>query len=1214
MAATRRDLEVDFTYSFVFRFERNFGFESAKDWMKANWNLTFVIVAFYLLLVFWGNHWMKSRQAFELRKPLAIWNMLLAIFSIAGACRCLPEITYSWKTHGFHHTVCNKHPYFDNQVTQFWAWIFSLSKVLELGDTAFIILRKRRLLFLHWYHHITVLVFTWFTWKHQVAVTRWFVAMNLIAHSAMYSYYSLKAMKVFIPRLISMSITTIQLLQMVVGLFVNVWALFSLIRKEKCSASFENIQFSLLMYDKFNWMKSYWKLSIIFVAVYLLLILLGRCWMSSRQSFDLRKPLFVWNSMLAAFSIVGTYRLYPEMISVWKTGGFHHTICKNQTYYTDPVTGFWCWLYVVSKMLELGDTMFIVLRKKPLVFLHWYHHAQLVLYCWYTYQHEVLAAARWFVLMNYAVHSVMYSYYALRAIQVVVPYPVAMAVTTAQIVQMLGGMLINYSVYSVMIRGEECGNSFRNLMTNFIMYLVFFFLFVQIFYNAYIRKLKKPLIVDNVFNLDYNFEDKHNWMKSHWRLSIIFTAIYLFLIFFGRRWMSTRPRLDLQKTLIAWNLMLATFSIAGTYHLLPEMISVWKTGGFHHTVCKNQTYFTDPTSGLWSWLFVMAKVLEFGDTIFIILPMKIAVPKPIAITITTMQILQMIISMFVNCYVYTSMKRGEECDNSFWNIQAYVRMSEKPIYLNSTKQAAMNQFSFEKNFDLDGKMLWLDNYWTLSFLFVTIYLILIYLGQRWMQTRPAYELRTTLAVWNWSLALFSIMGTSRILPQILNQVEEFGFEHTVCSPIFGKDNLIIPFWSWCFIMSKVIELGDTAFIILRKQKLIFLHWYHHVTVLVFSWYTTQQLFPIAVWFCLMNFAVHSVLYSYFALRAMKFKIPRPVAMTITIAQLLQMAGGLYVNWSAYSAISSGRHCDSKIGIIKISMFMYASYGLFPIAHVWGRLFGLSKVVELGDTAFIVLRKKKLTYWKVTFLFVVIYLLLIYFSQRWMQTRRAFKLRASLAVWNWSLALFSIFGVYRFLPAIISEWQTYGFEYTVCDNTEAVTNPMISFWACLFGFSKVVELGDTAFIVLRKKKLVFLHWYHHVTVLVYTWYSIQQCTPTCKWFILMNLMVHSVMYSYFALTAMKFKIPRSVAMAITTAQLLQMVGGLYVNWRAYGVIAGGRHCDTITWNIQMSLIMYASYWLLFAVLEELIVIKIFLKNSAEVDKASRWQYSVTVWYC
>ena len=36
---------------------------------------------------------------------------------------------------------------------------------------------------------------------------------------------------------------------------------------------------------------------------------------------------------------------------------------------------------------------------------------------------------------------------------------------------------------------------------------------------------------------------------------------------------------------------------------------------------------------------------------------------------------------------------------------------------------------------------------------------------------------------------------------------------------------VMAFWTWMFTMSKIAELGDTAFIILRKQNLIFLHWW-----------------------------------------------------------------------------------------------------------------------------------------------------------------------------------------------------------------------------------------------------------------------------------------------------------------------------------------------------------------------------------------------------
>jgi elongation of very long chain fatty acids protein 6 len=45
-----------------------------------------------------------------------------------------------------------------------------------------------------------------------------------------------------------------------------------------------------------------------------------------------------------------------------------------------------------------------------------YHHVTVLLYAWYSYS-EYNAAARWFIVMNYVVHSVMYSYYAFKALR-----------------------------------------------------------------------------------------------------------------------------------------------------------------------------------------------------------------------------------------------------------------------------------------------------------------------------------------------------------------------------------------------------------------------------------------------------------------------------------------------------------------------------------------------------------------------------------------------------------------------------------------------------------------------------------------------------------------------------------------------------------------------------------------------------------------------------
>ena len=40
--------------------------------------------------------------------------------------------------------------------------------------------------------------------------------------------------------------------------------------------------------------------------------------------------------------------------------------------------------------------------------------------------------------------------------------------------------------------------------------------------------------------------------------------------------------------------------------------------------------------------------------------------------------------------------------------------------------------------------------------------------------------------------------------------------------------------------------------------------------------------------------------------------------------------------------------------------------------------------------------------------------------------------------------------------------------------------------------------DTVFLVLQKKPVIFLHWFHHVTVLLYCWHAFANWTASGLW--------------------------------------------------------------------------------------------------------------------
>lgn len=234
-------------------------------------------------------------------------------------------------------------------------------------------------------------------------------------------------------------------------------------------------------------------------------------------------------------------------------------------------------------------------------------------------------------------------------------------------------------------------------------------------------------------------------------------------------------------------------------------------------------------------------------------------------------------------------------------------------------------FKFEDEFEHTDAKVWFNRYWTACFYYVGVYMLVIFTGQQWMANRPRYELRGPLICWNIMLATFSIIGTCRTVPEILHVTRHLGLYHSVCVPSYIEDDKVSGFWATMFVLSKVPELGDTIFIVLRKQPLIFLHWYHHATVLVYSWYAFTEYTAPARWFITMNFTVHSAMYSYYALKAMHYRVPRFVSMAITVAQLTQMVAGCAVNLWAYQLKQNGEACHVSEQNIKLSLLMYFSY-------------------------------------------------------------------------------------------------------------------------------------------------------------------------------------------------------------------------------------------------------------------------------------------------
>nr|XP_020477914.1 elongation of very long chain fatty acids protein 6-like isoform X1 [Monopterus albus] len=235
----------------------------------------------------------------------------------------------------------------------------------------------------------------------------------------------------------------------------------------------------------------------------------------------------------------------------------------------------------------------------------------------------------------------------------------------------------------------------------------------------------------------------------------------------------------------------------------------------------------------------------------------------------------------------------------------------------------LSEYSFERRFDERGAIEWMQANWSKSFVFSALYATLVFGGQHYMKLRPKMNLRRPLVLWSLSLALFSIIGAVRTGSYMLHILSSGGFRQSICDQSFYIGP-VSKFWAYAFVLSKAPELGDTVFIVLRKQKLLFLHWYHHITVLLYSWYSYKDMVAGGGWFMTMNYAVHALMYSYYAARAASLRVPRPFAVLITSAQITQMAMGLMVTGLVYLWLQQG-DCPSRIDNITWAALMYLSY-------------------------------------------------------------------------------------------------------------------------------------------------------------------------------------------------------------------------------------------------------------------------------------------------
>lgn len=145
------------------------------------------------------------------------------------------------------------------------------------------------------------------------------------------------------------------------------------------------------------------------------------------------------------------------------------------------IYGFINFVYLISKLWEWCDTLFLITSKKPVIFLHWFHHMTTFTMAALTHNFPVGG----FALLNCLVHTVMYWHYA-SPIRWARPF-----ITFSQLLQFV--IVISIHVYGF-LNPTTCYDMkpvFYEWLFCFVVVFGFFVMFVLFFIDEYISKESK---------------------------------------------------------------------------------------------------------------------------------------------------------------------------------------------------------------------------------------------------------------------------------------------------------------------------------------------------------------------------------------------------------------------------------------------------------------------------------------------------------------------------------------------------------------------------------------------------------------------------------------------------------------------------------------------------------------------------------------------------
>ncbi|WFD24186.1 very-long-chain 3-oxoacyl-CoA synthase [Malassezia equina] len=188
--------------------------------------LTSVVVASvsYVVVVLGGQALMRPYSpvpAKLVKWPFFFHNLLLSLASLVLLVLYLEiELGFIGKR-GLHDALCLRPHFYDVEMYHIINYYF---KYWEFIDTFFLVIKKKKLMFLHVYHHMATAALCYSQIVNQTTLSWVIISLNLAVHVIMYGYYAMASVGIRCPW--KKWITTGQIVQFVIDVAVCVYGIY----------------------------------------------------------------------------------------------------------------------------------------------------------------------------------------------------------------------------------------------------------------------------------------------------------------------------------------------------------------------------------------------------------------------------------------------------------------------------------------------------------------------------------------------------------------------------------------------------------------------------------------------------------------------------------------------------------------------------------------------------------------------------------------------------------------------------------------------------------------------------------------------------------------------------------------------------------------------------------------------------------------------------